>query len=163
MPIRPGTGRKNCGTLSKLGAQKGLYRGCYEPEYVVVRFCISRDPLSGRNCCPHKAQDHAARGGLYPVTQETNIFFLDDALARVARERSRSSQKISMDSPYEGFEQSVLLLDTAPSFLSVHISDSVIAEILYASRTKGKPKGRFVKPIPHPLARGYTTEISPHS
>lgn len=72
---------------------------------------------------------------------ESKIFLFDGSLAEVAAKLSTKVKMICMDSPAEGFEQFELLLDTAPAFSPVEVSDEDIAEILYTSGTTGKAKG----------------------
>ncbi|MBW2594632.1 MAG: AMP-binding protein, partial [Deltaproteobacteria bacterium] len=72
---------------------------------------------------------------------ESKIFLFDGSLAEGAAKLSNKIRMIAMDSPAEGFEQFEPLLDTAPSFSPVEISDDDLAEILYTSGTTGKPKG----------------------
>ncbi len=72
---------------------------------------------------------------------ESKIFFFDGSLAEIARKVPAAVQKISIDSPSDGFEQLENLLSHAPQFEPVPIADSDIAEILYTSGTTGKPKG----------------------
>jgi feruloyl-CoA synthase len=72
---------------------------------------------------------------------ETRIFLFDGALADGAGKLTHSSEKISMDTPAEGFEHFESLLETASPFTPVPVSDGDLAEILYTSGTTGKPKG----------------------
>ena len=72
---------------------------------------------------------------------ESKLFLFDGSLAEIAANLSKKVKMACMDSPVEGIEQLELLLDTAPSFSPVEISDDDLAEILYTSGTTGKPKG----------------------
>lgn len=72
---------------------------------------------------------------------ETKIFLFDGALKDVAAKLTGATRKVAMDSPADGFVLLESLLETAPAFQPVAISDEDLAEILYTSGTTGKPKG----------------------
>ena len=72
---------------------------------------------------------------------ETKIFLFDGALKDVAAKLTGATRKVAMDSPVDGFVLLESLLEAAPVFQPVAISDEDLAEILYTSGTTGKPKG----------------------
>lgn len=71
----------------------------------------------------------------------SKVLLFDGALAGVIAKLSTKIKSICMDSPAEGYEQFEKLLESAPPFAAVKVSDEDMAEILYTSGTTGYPKG----------------------
>ncbi|HEY5497669.1 MAG TPA: AMP-binding protein, partial [Syntrophales bacterium] len=59
---------------------------------------------------------------------ETKIFLFDGALKDVAAKLTGATRKVAMDSPVDGFALLESLLETAPVFQPVAISDEDLAE-----------------------------------
>jgi feruloyl-CoA synthase len=69
------------------------------------------------------------------------IFLFDGSLAQTASALNLPIPQIALDSPAPDRPLLAELLESAPAFQPVAVSDDATAEILYTSGTTGKPKG----------------------
>lgn len=136
-----GLAEKAAGLMQGLGVSKGdkvAIMSQNTPDFVIAFFGAIKAggvvvPVNHKLMAPEVEYilDHS----------EARILFFDGSLEPVVSKLSSRIKKISMDTAVEGYELMANLLEGAPAFSEVTISDDDLAEILYTSGTTGKPKG----------------------
>ena len=135
------TAERTAAFLQSRGIRKGdkvAIMSQNTPAYVFVFYGVVK---AGAVAVPVNHKLMAPEVEYILAHSESKMIFFDGTLASVVSKVDTSAEKVSMDSPADGFEQFERLLETAGEFSPVQISDDDPAEILYTSGTTGKPKG----------------------